>query len=341
MSTVLVTGGSGYVGIHVIVQLLQKGHRVRTTVRKLSRADDVRAMLKEAKVEAGDALTFFEAELMSDQGWKEAVAGCDYVMHVASPFPLSQPRDENELIVPAREGTLRVLRVARDARVKRVVLTSSFAAVGYGQPVKDTPFTEEDWTNTETPGVKPYVKSKTIAERAAWDFIEKEGGATELTVLNPVGIFGPVFSSAISTSVEPVKLMINGMPAVPHITFGVVDVRDLADLHVRAMTSPAAKGERFIAVGDNGVSMLDGANELRKHLGDKGQRLPYYEIPDWIVRLLGYVSGPAASAAQHLGPARIASSAKAERLLGWKSRGYKESIDDTADSLFKYGVVNV
>ncbi|HRX40376.1 MAG: NAD-dependent epimerase/dehydratase family protein, partial [Amphiplicatus sp.] len=173
MSTVLVTGGSGFVGSHCILQLLAGGHNVRTTVRNLKREGDVRAILKVGGAEPGDALKFFAADLESDAGWAEAVAGCDYVLHVASPFPPTVPKDENELIIPAREGALRVLRAARDAGVKRVVLTSSFAAVGYGQPQRSAPFTEENWTDVEGDDVRAYVKSKTLAERAAWDFISK------------------------------------------------------------------------------------------------------------------------------------------------------------------------
>jgi len=187
---VLVTGGSGFIGAHCILQLLDRGYRVRTTVRNLNREPEVRAMLKSAGADPGDRLTFTPADLMSDQGWPEAAAGCDYALHVASPFPLKVPKDENELIVPAREGALRLLRAARDAKVKRVVLTSSFAAIGYGHPPSEKPFTEKDWTDPTGADVSPYVKSKTLAERAAWDFIAREGGALELSVVNPVGVFG-------------------------------------------------------------------------------------------------------------------------------------------------------
>src|SRR6266481_3603432 len=192
MSTVLVTGGSGFIGSHSILQLLATGHRVRTTVRRLEREGEVRAMLKEGGAEPGDRVFFAAADLENDAGWAEAAAGCDYVLHVASPFPPSVPKHEDELIVPAREGALRVLRASRDAGVKRVVLTSSFAAIGYGQKPQTTPFTEADWTDPNGDDVLPYVKSKTLAERAAWDFIANQGGGLELSVVNPVGVFGPV-----------------------------------------------------------------------------------------------------------------------------------------------------
>src|SRR5215467_7233720 len=232
MSKVLVTGGSGSVGAHVILQLLSAGHEVRTTVRSLKREGDVRAMLKAGGQEPGGRLSFFAADLVSDAGWREAVAGCDYVMHVASPIPGSAPKHEDELIIPAREGTLRVLRAARDANVKRVVLTSSCGAVYYGHPPQKAPFDETSWTivNGE---LTAYVKSKALAERAAWEFMSREGNGLELSVVNPAGIFGPILGPDSASSVDLIKRLMNGMPGAPRIYFGVVDVRDVADLHLR------------------------------------------------------------------------------------------------------------
>ena len=237
---VLVTGGSGFVGSHCILTLLNAGYRVRTTVRSLAKEPEVRRMLATAGADPGEELSFVAADLGSDDGWPQAVAGCRYVLHVASPFPGRQPKDENDLIVPAREGALRVLRAARDAGVKRLVLTSSFAAIGYGTPAKDTPYTEADWTDP-TGRVSAYVKSKTLAERAAWDFIDREGGDLELAVVNPVGILGPVLGRNLSTSIELVRRLLSGsLPGLPKTSFGLVDVRDVADLHLRAMVDPAA-----------------------------------------------------------------------------------------------------
>src|SRR5512147_414938 len=189
MASVLVTGGSGFIGSHCILQLLAAGHQVRTTVRDLGREPQVRLLLREGGAEPGGRLSFAAADLTRDAGWAEAVVGCDHVLHVASPFPPTIPVSEDELIVPAREGALRVLRAARDAGVKRVVLTSSFAAVGYGHPPRQAPFDETSWTDAERPGVQPYVKSKTLAERAAWEFMAREGGRLELATVNPVGVF--------------------------------------------------------------------------------------------------------------------------------------------------------
>jgi nucleoside-diphosphate-sugar epimerase len=249
MSLVLVTGGSGFIGGHCILQLLAQGHQVRTTVRNLAREPEVRALLKRAGAEGDDRLTFAAADLERDAGWPEAAAGCDFVLHVASPFPQTVPKNEDELIVPAREGALRVLKAARAAGVKRVVLTSSFAAIGYGHKPQTAPFDETSWTDVSGDGVAPYAKSKTLAERAAWDFVDKEGGP-ELSVVNPVGVFGPVLGPDTSTSILVVQRLMDGaLPGLPQMSFGVVDVRDVADLHLRAMTDPRAKGRAVFGHG--------------------------------------------------------------------------------------------
>jgi nucleoside-diphosphate-sugar epimerase len=337
---VLVSGGSGFIGVHCILQLLRAGYRVRTTVRSLEREQDVRAMLRVGGVEAGDALTFAAANLTSDAGWPQAVAGSDYVLHVASPFPLKVPKDENELIVPAREGALRVLRAARDAGVRRVVLTSSFAAVGYGTDPGTEPYTEENWTNTAGPGVTPYVKSKTLAERAAWDFIAREGGSLELSVVNPVAVFGPVFSGDLSTSIVIVqRLLDGGVPACPRLKFGVVDVRDVASLHLSAMTHPAAAGERFLAVTGSFISILEIAQILRERLGTAAARVPTREMPDWILRIVGLFDSTVRQIVPELGNHKDATSAKAQQMLGWKPLTAEESILATAESLIELGLV--
>jgi nucleoside-diphosphate-sugar epimerase len=286
MSTVLVTGGSGFIGSHAIGQLLADGHTVRTTVRNLKREGDVRGILRHGGIEPAGKLSFFEADLRSAEGWAEAVRGCEYVLHVASPFPAAVPKDENELIVPAREGALRVLRASRDAGVRRVVMTSSFAAIGYGQPERNTPFTEKDWTDPNGPSVYPYVKSKTLAERAAWDFVAREGRALELSVVNPVAVFGPVLSADYATSIMLVQRMMDGaLPGCPRICFGVVDVRDVVDLHLKAMTNPAAKGERFLAVTGDFMWMVEIAKVLKSRMGEAARRVPTRQLPDWLIKV--------------------------------------------------------
>jgi nucleoside-diphosphate-sugar epimerase len=340
MSSVLVTGGSGFVGSHTILQLLAAGHRVRTTVRNSNREADVRAMLEVGGAEPGDRLSFVTADLESDASWPQAVAGCDYVLHVASPFPLENPQHEDELIVPAREGTLRVLRASRDAGVKRVVVTSSFAAVGYGHANNTVPFNEADWTNVNGEDVQPYIKSKALAERAAWDFITREGGALELSVVNPVGIFGPVLGADFSSSIGIVKRMMDGgMPGAPKIHFGVVDVRDVADLHLRTMTSPAAKGERFLAVAGDSMSLHDVAKVLRARMGAAARRVPRFQLPNWLVRLAARLDPSLRPAVPQLGTVRNASNEKARRLLGWAPRQNQEAILATAESLVRLGLL--
>ncbi|WP_158823518.1 aldehyde reductase [Granulicella sp. S156] len=336
---VLVTGGSGFVAIHCIDQLLRAGYRVRTTVRSPGREADVRAMLTNAGTPYPEALTFVTADLLRDAGWSEAVAGCRFVHHVASPFPRSLPKHEDELIVPARDGALRVLRAARDAGVERVVLTSSFAAVGYGHKQQTAPFDETVWTNTDAPGVGAYQKSKTIAERAAWDFIRSEGGNLELSVVNPVGIFGPTFGPDFSTSIFLIQRLMDGFPFCPHIAFGTVDVRDVADMHLRAMVNPLASGERFLAVAGGLVSLLDVATFLRQRLGDAGRRAPTREIPDWLVRTFALFVPDLRQVVHELGKRKNVSNEKAKRILGWAPRSNEESIVAAGESLVRLGLI--
>jgi nucleoside-diphosphate-sugar epimerase len=341
MSKVLVTGGSGFIGSHCVLQLLDAGHDVRTTVRSAKREADVRAMLKQGGcTDPGDRLSFAVADLEQDVGWLEAVAGCDYVLHVASPFPATLPKDENELIVPAREGALRVLRAARDAGVKRVVLTSSYAAIGYGAAVRATPYTEADWTDPSGPDVQPYVKSKTLAERAAWDFVAREGGALELAVVNPVGVFGPVLAADYSTSILMVRRLMDGdFPGCPRLWFGAVDVRDVADLHIRAMTAPAANGERFLAVAGDFLSMVEMAKVLKAALGEAARKAPTRELPDFLVRLVAMFDPAARQLLPELGKRKNGSNEKARRLLGWSPRSPEESVTATARSLMALGLL--
>jgi nucleoside-diphosphate-sugar epimerase len=336
---VLVTGGSGFIGAHCILQLLNAGHRVRTTVRSLKREADVRAMLKAGGTEPGDRLSFIAADLQNDAGWSAAVSGCDFVLHVASPFPPSVPKHEDELIVPAREGALRVLRAGRDAGVKRIVLTSSFVAIGYGQEPQKTSFNETNWTDPNGEGVLPYFKSKTLAERAAWDFIAKERGNLELSVINPVGVFGPLLGRDYSTSILLVQRLMDGAMGCPRVYFGVVDVRDVADLHIRAMTHPAAKGERFLAVSGDFMSILDIAKVLRGRMGTWAKRVPTRQLPDWLVRLAAMRDPAVKPLLPDLGKMKNATNEKAKRMLGWMPRSNEESIVTTAESLVRLGLL--
>jgi len=340
MSTVLVTGGSGFIGSHAILALLAAGHQVRATVRDLKREPEVRALLRQGGAEPGERLTLFAADLMQDKGWAEAVAGCEYVLHVASPLPSYVPRDENELIVPAREGALRVLRASRDARVRRVVLTSSFAAIGYGHKPRTAPFTEADWTDVNGGEMSAYTKSKAIAERAAWDFMAREGGSLELSTVNPVAVFGPVLGADYSSSILIVQRLMDGaLPGCPKLCFGTVDVRDVADLHLLAMTSPAAKGERFLAVSGDFLWMVEIARILKERMGDAARRVPTRQLPSWMVRLASLRDPAVKLIVPELGKLKNGSNEKARRLLGWQPRSREDAVAATAESLVRLGLL--
>lgn len=337
---VLVTGGTGFIGAHCIVQLLQKGYAVRTTVRSLSREEEVRNMIRQGGVEPGERLEFAQADLTSDKGWPEAVQGCAYVLHVASPFPPAIPKHEDDLIIPARDGALRVLKAARDAGVKRVVLTSSFAAIGYGQKPQKAPYDETNWTDPNGDDVRAYVKSKTIAEKAAWDFIAKEGGALELSVVNPVGVFGPVLGPDYSTSILLVQRLMDGaMPGAPRLYFGVVDVRDVAGLHIECMTNPAAKGERFLAVSGDFMSIQEIARVLKSRMGAAAAKVPTTQLPDWLVRIAAIRDEAVKQILPELGKRKNGTNEKARRLLGWTFISPEDSVVATAESLVKLGLL--
>ena len=297
-------------------------------------------MLEQGGADPGAGLSFYAADLENDAGWPAAIAGCEYVLHIASPFPSNIPKDENELIVPAREGALRVLRASRNAGVKRVVLTSSFAAIGYGHAPQSAPFTEMDWTDPGGDDVRPYVKSKTLAERAAWDFIAREGGGLELSVVNPVGVFGPVLGPDYSTSILLVQRLMDGaLPGCPRLYFGAVDVRDVADLHIRAMTFPAAKGERFLSVAGDFLAMRDIALVLKRRMGTAARRVPTRQLPNWVVRLAALRDPAVRQILPELGKPRNATSEKATRLLGWVPRSNEDAIVATAESLVRLGLL--
>jgi nucleoside-diphosphate-sugar epimerase len=319
MSPVLVTGGSGYLGTQLAAALLRDGRQVRVTVRSLDREGEVRAAVRRG--DADDSrLEVVAAGLTADQGWAAAAAGCEEVHHTAS--PMIQSDDPSEVIVPARDGTLRVLRAARDAGARRVVLTSSFAAVGYS-PKPGAEYTEADWTDPGTPGLPAYPLSKVVAERTAWDFVDREGGDTELVVVNPTFILGPTLTAQARSSLQLIKAMLDGtMPVVRRQRFGVADVRDVADLHIRAMAAPGAAGQRYLALADGPtISFLELAQILRERLGPLAKRAPTEEAP-----------GPE--------PARlIIHNDRAKQELGWRPRPAETTIVETAESLRDLGLL--
>lgn len=338
---VMVSGGSGFIAGYCIAQLLKDGHTVHTTVRKLSREPQVREML--ARIAPDQArLHFFEADLTGDSGWADAVAGCSHVLHVASPLPTTLPKSDDELVIPARDGALRVLRAARDAGVKRTVLTSSTAAITYGNdPGGKTRFTEEDWTDPTHPDTSPYIRSKTIAERAAWDFMAAEGGSMEFCTVNPGAVLGPVLGPDFSASIEIIKKLLGGeFPGTPKLGFPIVDVRDIADLHVRAMTHPDAPGQRFLGACEFWW-MADMATVLKDNLGIRARKVPTRPLPSWMVRLIARMDPVTRSVVFELDKRREAPGEKARRVLGWSPRTVEASIIDTAESLIREGIVRV
>ncbi|KAL2824714.1 hypothetical protein BJY01DRAFT_256412 [Aspergillus pseudoustus] len=362
---VLVTGGTGFLALWVITQLLRQGYRVRTTVRSLSKSAHITSCLHEAGIPSEQIATLeiVPADLLADAGWPAAVAGATYIQHVASPFPAHAPSDENELITPAREGTLRVLRAARDARaVKRVVLTSSFAAVGYGHAFEyegadsERGFTEEDWTDLQGPReVLAYPKSKTVAERAAWEFMDdttKESSAADkqkqkqkqpfdLVTVCPVSILGPALGKEDGTSFRTLlELLTGNAPGIPKLHWGIVDVRDCAKMHLLAMTTPAAAGERFLCIGEGALWMEDIAKVLRRDLGEKARKVPTRVLPNVLVRLVALVWPVVKSVLPELGHEKKISNAKARNILGWEwEYSSEQAVVAGAESLFKFGIL--
>ncbi len=332
---VLVTGGSGFIASYCIAQALNEGWRVRTTVRDLSGEADLRAIIaKLAPVD--DRLEVVAADLTADTGWAAATANCTYVLHVASPFPATSPKDDDELVRPARDGTLRVLAAARAAGVKRVVMTSSTAAVAYGRGGREEPFTETDWSDaTNRADTSSYERSKTIAERAAWDWVAREGQGLELVTVCPGAVLGPVLGPDRSASIGIVARLLDGsLPGVARFGWPLVDVRDIADLHLRAMTAPNAAGQRYI--GANAFAWMgEIAAVLRERVPALAARVPQRALPNLVVRLSSLVDPVLRARVYELGKRRPVSSDKARRELGWAPRSNADAIIATAESLTK------
>ena len=335
----LVTGGSGYAAGWVIVRLLRHGYRVRTTIRDLSRVDAIRIAIA-GQIDPQDRLSFSVADLLIDVGWDDAVRDCDYVIHVASPMGQGEPKAD--LVSPARAGTLRVLRAAREAGVRRVVLTSSTVAAK--RPHKpgealSTAADENTWTDAEEPGLKEYDRSKTLAERAAWEFAEQSAGKLELTTILPGMILGPVMTKSVSGSVELIHRMLTGrVPALPRIGFSIVDVRDLADLHVQAMLAPQAAGQRILGVGDF-LWMADIAKLLRENLGQKASKVPTRLLPDVVLRFVALFHYEARFMAPMLGKRTQFDVSKAANLFGWRPRPASDVVLECAGDLIRQHLV--
>ncbi|MGH6787264.1 MAG: NAD-dependent epimerase/dehydratase family protein [Novosphingobium sp.] len=335
--TVFVSGGSGYIAGFLIRQLVAEGWTVHTSIRDLAREAAVRESLGVDNTK----LKFFAADLMSDAGWAEAMAGCSHVAHVASPLPANAPKHPDELIVPAREGALRALRAAKAAGIRRFVMTSSMAAIAYGHGRGRHHFTEADWTDVTSKDAYPYVRSKALAERAARDWVEAEGGDMEFVTVNPSLVLGPLQSGDFSTSLEAIKKLLEGsMPGLPNFGFSVVDVRDVADMHVRCLTAPDMANERFICSGPF-MMMADVAKVLREGLGPQARKVPTRRMPDWLVRIAALFDPVVRQVLGELGSVRESPATHAKEKLGWVPRPAEVSILDTARDMIRLGIVKV
>lgn len=335
---VLVTGGSGFIAVHIILKLLKKGYGVRTTLRTMSRQDEIKGMLTKGGVTDFTNLEFIQADLSNDANWLDAATGMTYVIHVASPTPATRPEDGDAMVKMAVDGVLRVMKAARAANVKRVVLTSASGAVIAGQGAHPELFTEDDWTDLSS-NIDAYQRSKTLAEQAAWEFAKHEN--LELSAVNPVAVMGPVLGQDFSHSNQIIRSMLNGkMPLLLKIGFDYVDVRDVADLHLLAMTKEAAAGQRFLATANENLTYKEEAIILRENLGSVGEKVSTREIPDFLVRFLAIFKKDLRMPATFLGQNTSCSNAKAKNLLGWQPRPAKEAILATAKSMIALGLID-
>lgn len=336
---ILITGASSFVGTHTIIQLLEQGYNVRGTIRSLAKEAEVRETIAKF-VQANDRLTFQAADLEQDKGWDEAMNGVEYVLHIASPFPLYEPEREDDLIIPAVQGTLRVLRAAHKAGVKRVVQVSSVAAISAGHNENGHVFTEADWSKVENE-IGAYSKSKTLAERAAWEFINgaENTHKMELAVINPPLILGPVPNKTSRTSVELIRTyMLGQVPGVGRIKMGLVDVRDIASAIILAMTTPEAAGERFLCSGGT-LWIKEIADILHEQFSERGYKIPTLQFPSFLIRIIGLFDKKIALVTKSLDQDFELSSEKAKRILKWNPRSEKEAVLSMAESLIEHGFV--
>lgn len=335
---VLVTGITGFIGSHTAIQLLNKGYQVRGSMRKLTRASQIKEVL--AKHAPVDKLEFVKAELTSLEDWDNATKGVDYVIHIASPVPRKLPKNDQELIIPAKAGAINVLKSAEKNGVKRVVMTSSAASIAYGTKPKARIYTEEDWTDfTKLRDTTAYIRSKTIAELTAWDYVKTQQAKVELSVINPVLVLGPVLEEDFGTSALLIKKLLGGeVPGMPKFGFCLVDVRDVADLHIRAMTHPEAAGKRFIC-SEKFEWITDIVSILKKEYPTYQKPLPSMSFPNFLVRIFSLIDTETKAVLVDLDVKRDLSNNLAKTLLGWQPRSNEEAIKATADSLIELGIV--
>ncbi len=335
---ILVTGANGFIGLHTVLHFLKAGYNLCATVRTKDQGESVRQTI--AKHTDTHKLEFIHADLMRDEGWDQAATGCDFVLHLASPFPTDAPKDENELILPAREGTLRVLRAAQKAGVKRVVLVSSVAAITGGHERENRTFDESDWTDIGKTDYA-YAKSKTLAEQAAWEFVNspENRSGMELVSVNPSNVFGPVLDNRRHTSTEWfATLLLHQVPGLTRTQLNLVDVRDLVEMIEKAMTTPEAASKRFIANGAS-ISLHKFALLLDKNFASRGYRVPTRVLPNWLVRFFAIFVPKTKPVVDMLGWDYSMSTEQARSILGWQARPYEETILSMAESLIEQGMV--
>ncbi|MBT5581009.1 MAG: aldehyde reductase [Acidimicrobiaceae bacterium] len=329
MSTVLVTGASGYIAKHIVRELVEQGHAVRASTRSEKRRAEIGALFPDAEID------YVSLDLTSDEGWTEALDGVDVLMHTASPLPSDQPKDPQELIRPAVDGTKRALRAAHRAGVHRVILTSSVAAVFKGANLTNgTTLNESDWTDPNSPRATAYDKSKTLAERAAWEFVA-EHGEMKLTTINPGGVFGPAMDMNYGALLGYVERFLDGgVPMVANLTFSIVDVRDVARMHVAAMDQPESSGERFIAsAGD--VSMVELARLLAEAYPDR--KISTRKAPDFLIRGIATFVPMLRAVVQNLGMHNPIDGTKASTTFGFTYITPQEAVLESARYLVTNG----
>lgn len=341
LEMVLVTGGNGYLGMQIILQLMQNGYAVRTTVRSFKNKSSIIKVFQNNGISNIDDVSFFETDLTKDENWGIAMHGCKYVLSVASPVFIENPKDEKEAIKPAVEGILRILKFAKKANVKRVVMTSNFGAVGFSQTDKNRKTTEEDWTDAGLKGLSVYEKSKTLVEKEAWNFIKSYGGDLEFVAINPVAILGSSLNSQVSESFAIIKNILDGsMNAIPNIPLNLVDVRDVADMHIRAMESPNANGHRFIASADGQISMPEIAAFIKKHKPELAPKISSKTIPDIILKIASVFNSKARQGSMLLNVNRNVSNEKAKNILEWTpASSIEDIIVASVENIVKYNLV--
>jgi dihydroflavonol-4-reductase len=340
MKKIVVTGSTGFIGSHLVIQALNEGNEVVATMRDMKRADAIKKVFAR-HTDKLEHLSFSELDLLRDEGWEETFKGVDYVIHMASPVPTALPKHENDVIEPARQGTMRALKAASKNGVKRIVITSSMGAIMYGYEGKKTVFSEEDWTILEGKDNSAYTKSKTIAEKAAWDFIEKDNSGLQLVAVNPGMVFGPVLESDIGPSNTIIKKLLEGaFPGTPKLGWEIADVRDVVQMHLLAMTTPAAAGHRFFC-GNGFMWMNDIARVLKEKMPEYSKKVPTKNLPVWLMRILAKFDKEVRTVAFELNMKHEASNSKARDILGWQPRNNEDAILDTGRSLIDIGAVKL